>query len=389
MQRHPIAPRPDLATRAREAGFDFATTDGAIYWDERAYYSFSLRQIEDHIEAPSAELSALCMELVSRAVGDERILARLSIPADVWDLIAESWRRGDPSLYGRLDLAYDGNGPAKLLEYNADTPTALFEAAAFQWGWLEDAMTQRLIPPQSDQFNSIHEVLITTLTGIAGYVGAKTLHLACDPNSSEDRGLIAYLAECADQAGIATAQLAIGDIGTRGKGPFLDLDGAAIEVLFKLYPWEWMFSDDFIRSPSMRQTRFIEPPWKAILSNKGILPLLWAIAPGHPNLLPSYFADDPASAALGGRFARKPLYSREGSNVTLIDGATLLEQAPGPYDDGDAVLQALASMPAFDGNTPVLGSWIVGGTACGLGIREDTSRITRNSSRFVPHAIIG
>jgi glutathionylspermidine synthase len=36
-------------------------------------------------------------------------------------------------LYGRFDLAYRGDGPPKLLEYNADTPTALFEAAVVQW----------------------------------------------------------------------------------------------------------------------------------------------------------------------------------------------------------------------------------------------------------------
>jgi len=389
MRRCRIAPRPNQQIRAREAGFDFATIDGAIYWDERAYYTFTLDQIERDLEDPSAELSELCLELVARAVTDERILARLSIPPAVWDLIAESWRRRDPSLYGRFDLAYDGNGPAQLLEYNADTPTALFEAAAFQWGWLEDAMAQGLIPEGSDQFNSIHEKLVATWTDIAKGAGTTLLHLACDPRSSEDRGLIAYLAECARLAGLTTTQLAIGDIGTRGRGPFVDLDGADIQMLFKLYPWEWMFGDDFISSPSMRRTRFIEPIWKCILSNKGILPLLWAIAPGHPNLLPSYFADDPARSALGGSYAKKPLASREGHNVTLVDGDKVIDHAAGPYDEGDAIVQALARMPEYDGNTPVIGSWIVGGKACGIGIREDTTRITRNTSRFVPHAIIG
>ena len=72
-----------------------------------------------------------------------------------------------------------------------------------------------------------------------------------------------------------------------------------------------MFADAFSRSPSMGATRFIEPPWKAILSNKGILPLLWEKEPPHPNLLPAYFEDDPRRAQLQGRYAKKPLYSRE------------------------------------------------------------------------------
>lgn len=388
MQRIPIPPRPDLHERARKAGFDFATIDGEIYWDERVYYAFTLRQIEDHLEDPSNELSALCQELVARAVADERMLERLAIPRHAWDLIAESWRRGDRSLYGRFDLAYDGEGPAKLLEYNADTPTALFEASIFQWDWLEDAIKRNAIPEDADQFNSIHEGLVAELKMLAQRAVLPTLHLACMPDSAEDRGLVSYLADCATLAGFQTTQLEIGDIGSTGEGPFVDLADRSIHLLFKLYPWEWMFGDDFSRSPSMQHTRFVEPPWKAILSNKGILPLLWAMAPRHPNLLPCYFEDDPARSALGGSYARKPLYSREGSNVSLVVGAQVLETTAGPYDQGGAVLQAIARMPAFDGNTPVVGSWIIAGKAHGIGMREDVSPITKNTSRFVPHAII-
>jgi glutathionylspermidine synthase len=37
----------------------------------------------------------------------------------------------------------------------------------------------------------------------------------------------------------------------------------------------------------------------------------------------------------------------------------------------------------------VLGSWFAAGQPCGLNIREDASPITKNTSRFLPHAIIG
>jgi glutathionylspermidine synthase len=327
--------------------------------------------------------------LVDRAVGDERTLERLRIPAGAWDLIAQSWRRGDPTLYGRFDLAYDGESPAKLLEYNADTPTALFEASVFQWMWLEDALAGNAIPAGSDQFNSLHERLIAKLAKIATSPNKpRVLHLSCKPDSAEDRGLISYLEDCARQAGLATKTLGIGDIGNRGKGPFVDLQNEPIDLLFKLYPWEWMFADAFSQSPSMAVTRFIEPPWKAILSNKGILPLLWEMAPRHPNLLPAYFEDDPARARLQGRYAKKPLYSREGQNVLLIDGDTVIDRDGGLYGNNGFVVQQLARMPVFDGNYPVIGSWVIGDEPGGIGIREDITPITKNTSRFVPHAIV-
>ena len=293
MRRVSVRPRGNLLERARATGFELLSVDGKRYWDESAYYSFTLQQIEADIEDPTRELADLCLALVDRAIADERILERLRIPPHAWPLIAESWRRGDRSLYGRFDLAYDGEGPAQLLEYNADTPTALFEASVFQWMWLEDALACNTVPTGSDQFNSLHEKLVARFAEIATAAGSsRVLHLACMPGSVEDRGLISYLQDCAAQAGFATRTLEIVAIGNAGKGPFVDLDNGPIDLLFKLYPWEWMFADAFSRSPSMAVTRFVEPPWKSILSNKGILPLLWEMAPRHPNLLPAYFEDD-------------------------------------------------------------------------------------------------
>lgn len=389
MQRIAIAPRANLVERASEAGFDFHEVDGATYWDESAYYAFSLQEIERDLEDPTTELAALCIEFVSRAVGDERILARLRIPQHAWDLIAQSWAQGHQSLYGRFDLAYDGAGPARMLEYNADTPTALFEASVFQWTWLEDMLAAGKLPTGTDQFNSIHEALIAHFKELrkVGYI-KRRLHLACMMDTAEDRGLIAYLIDCASQAGIKASVLAVEDIGMRDRGPFLDRDNNPIETLFKLYPWEWMLDEEFGKAAAMKTTRFIEPPWKTILSNKGVLALLWEMAPGHPNLLPTFFDDDPRRAELAGRFARKPFHSREGANITLIDGDAVLDRDTGPYGYGGFVRQALAPLPAFDGNYGVVGSWVVGAKASGIGMREDTSRITKNTSRFVPHVIL-
>src|SRR5580704_11675091 len=104
MKRIPVQPRANLQQRADELGFDFHHIDGQCYWDERCYYEFALEEIEQHLENPTAELAAMCQELVSRVVGDECALTRLRIPENAWDMIAQSWHRRDPTIYGRFDL---------------------------------------------------------------------------------------------------------------------------------------------------------------------------------------------------------------------------------------------------------------------------------------------
>ena len=386
MQRIASEERPDWRARAEEIGFDFHTIDDERYWDERAYYAFTLREIERDLEAPTAELDAMCRELVARVVADERSMRRLAIPVPFWNWIARSWKKSEPSLYGRFDLRYDGNGPAKLLEYNADTPTSVLETGVFQWMWLEQAIERKVLPKDADQFNSLHERLIQGWKEIGQ---SRPLHLAAMLEAPEDAGTVAYLEDCAHQAGLTTTVLPIEAIGKNGAGQFTGGDGRTIELLFKLYPWEWMMREANGASLPGSATQFVEPPWKAVLSNKGILPLLWEMFPNHPNLLPAYFDDDPKAATLGNSFARKPLYSREGANIELVSDGRALDQDDGPYGAEGYVRQAMAPLPLFDGNYAVLGSWFAAGAPCGLSVRESDSAITKNTSRFLPHAIIG
>ena len=385
MQRIACSERDDWRETAEACGFDFHTIDGERYWDERAYYAFTLDEIEQKIEAPTGEIDAMCLELVGRAIRNEDYLKRLKIPETFWPLIAKSWERDERSLYGRLDLSFDGSGPAKLLEYNADTPTSLFESAVFQWTWLEQAMERRIIPNAADQYNSIHERLIATWNELGR---GRHLHLTGTTGSEEDLGTLTYLEDTAIQAGLTTTIIDIEDIGWRDEGGFVDLTGRDIELVFKLYPYEWMFRDAFGVRLKDAPTRWIEPPWKAVLSNKGILPLLWEMFPGNPNLLPAYFEDDPRACELGASYVRKPLYSREGANVELVSNGVPFAEQQGPYGAEGFVRQALAPLQSFSQQFAILGSWLVGHTPCGLSIREDSSPITGNNSRFLPHAIL-
>ncbi len=385
MRRISCSERDDWQATAKASGFDFHTIDGARYWDERAFYAFSLAEIEDTIEAPTGDVDAMCLELCDRVVNDEQHLRRLRIPEAFWPLIRDSWRNREGSLYGRLDLSYGGSGPVKLLEYNADTPTSIYEAAVFQWTWLEQGIERRLLEAGADQFNSLHERLIEAWRkrGATGH-----LHLAGMLESPEDATTLAYLEDTARQAGLQTTLLDIESIGWREGSGFVDLGDEQMTLVFKLYPWEWMFHDAFGEKLAQAPTRWIEPPWKAVLSNKGMLALLWEMFPGHPNLLPAFFEDEPSAKGLSSSFVRKPLLSREGANVEIVRHGSVVAEQKGPYGAEGYIRQALAPLPNFSGQYPVLGSWLVDHVPCGLSIREDENPITGNASRFLPHAIL-
>jgi len=385
MQRQKFTARPDWQFKAEAVGFTWHHPDGEVYWDETAAYQFSMAEIEDDIEAPTAELHAMCLDLVDEAVKSERLMAQLEIPEAMRDYVADSWARGEPSLYGRFDFAYDGSGPAKLYEYNADTPTSIYETGVFQWLWLEDQMAAGLLPDDCDQFNSLHEKLIDRFSAI--FPDGGFVHFSSDADHVEDRQTVLYLEDLAQQAGLDPKFVAIDQIGLNEEGLFVDDENWLIQAMFKLYPWEDMLRDDYAEPLPKAGVTVLEPAWKSLLSNKGILPLLWERHAGHPNLLESYFESDPAHTTLGSSYVRKPLFSREGANVELVKNGRKSPVLEGGYGDGNFIRQALWAPPKFDNSYTIIGAWVVGTEPAGIGIREDRGRITRNTSRFVPHYI--
>jgi glutathionylspermidine synthase len=279
-------------------------------------------------------------------------------------------------LYGRFDLAFDGDSTPRLLEYNADTPTALVEASVAQWFWLQDTHAE------ADQFNSIHERLIAAWRRWAG----ATIHFSSIKEHPEDEQTVLYLRDTCEQAGVKSASVYVEDIGWDSKQQcFVDLDCTRITHCFKLYPWEWLWHEEFAPHLVNDHVQFIEPTWKMLLSNKGLLPILWELFPDHPNLLPTFESAEP----LGGSFIQKPKLSREGSNVTWVERGEVIEETGGDYGEEGHVYQAPAAIPDFGGNRPIFGVWVVDHEPAGLGIREDTRRITGNLSRFVPHFFHG
>jgi glutathionylspermidine synthase len=380
MDREMRAPRSDWVAQCESVGFTYHSMDGT-YWDESRCYRFTADEV-DTLEAATAELAARCLDAAEHIVANGR-MGELAIPPGWRDHVAASWRARTPSLMGRFDFAFDGRGPPKLLEYNADTPTALLEASVVQWHWLQQAVLPG--EPRADQFNSLHEKLISNWRALGVTWSANTpVHFTCAGDSEEDRGNLDYLRDVATQAGVTTRFVAVEDIGWNADaGAFVDLDDVEISVLAKLYPWEWLAADAFGAHLLEARIRVLEPAWKMLLSNKGLLPILWELFPGHANLLPASFN----AGVIDGDWVEKPLLSREGANVAIHHGGTTIA-APGDYGAEGRVYQAYVPIPRFGDDYVTVGSWVIGDEPAGVGLREDASEITRNTSRFVPHYFV-
>lgn len=396
MHRVEHAPRQDWRTKVETAGLTFHSPDnlataipGAVYWDESAHYEFASKEV-DMLEAAANELQTMCLAAAQHVI-DRKRYADLTIPPEAVPAIEWAWENEPPALYGRFDVMYDGSGPPKLLEYNADTPTSLLEAAVIQWDWLKETN------PQADQFNSLHERLIAKWRDVAPYL-RQPVHFA-SVDTDEDMLTTTYLRDTAQQAGLRTEQLLMHEIGwDDGANRFVDLQNDTVYSLFKLYPWETLLAEPY--GPAAlafyRNVTWIEPVWKMLLSNKGILPILWELYPGHPLLLEAYF-DEPRGMR---EYVRKPLLSREGANISLMTAQGSVETT-GNYGRGRFVCQATAPLARFDTGRnalpaygqasdrdlrfPVLGLWMIDQECGGMGIRESRTPITGNLSSFVPH----
>ena len=385
MKRIAIAERPDWREKANEYGFHFHTMYGEPYWCEDAYYEFTLQQIET-LEDATAELHQMCLQAVDLVTGSEELLEKFRIPNHTWDFVRDSWKSGQPSLYSRLDLAWDGQSAPKLLENNADTPTSLYEAAFFQWIWLEDQLKAGKLPTGSDQFNSLQEKLIDRFSELHQQHGFSWLHFACCRDTDEDRATIQYLQDCATEAGLPSEFLYMDEIGLGERGQFTDVHDQVIGNMFKLYPWEFMLREIFSTKLADAGVRWLEPGWKSIISNKAMLPLLWKMFPDHPNLLAAYFAEDNVPPM--DKYVVKPLFSREGANIRIVENGKEIARADGPYGEEGMIVQQFHPLPKFGDSYTLIGSWLVNDQPAGIGIREDRELITQDLSRFYPHTFV-
>lgn len=369
MRREQIAPREDWPRRLAEIDYYIANhSDGRPYWREDACYV--LREAEVEMLHNAATEAQRMIDVAVERVFEQGRTRSLGLPPAAEALAIESWRARQPSLYGRFDFLWDGNDAPILLEYNADTPTALYEAAVVQWRWLVDR------DPNADQYNSIQEKLIERWPACAQ---SQTIHFATMRDNEEELLTAEYLRECASAAGVATIALDVAEIGWSGE-TFVDADDTPIEALFKLYPTEWLATEDFGAHLTANRPRLIEPPWRLAASSKALLAELWELFPQSPHLVPA-FNERPTQIS---DFVTKPILGREGAGVRFgLRGP----DHPALFDKEPVVYQQRVLAKRFGGYTPVFGVWVIGGEPCGLGVREDLAEITGPNACFVPHQI--
>lgn len=429
MQRHSnVAQRPDWETEILRQGLVYSptrTADGSLmqYWREGAAYAFTMADA-DELAAAAEACFAMFVEAGDYLVAHPKVMTRMGIPEWAHAMIKRSWDDtidGEEfgSVYGRFDFRFGGLNhddsamrTPKLYEFNADTPTCLVESAWIQWLWLQDTAFG------PDQWNMIWENLVAAwkrnlglIEKRLGYKPVVYFAFSESETSGEDQMNTLYLQDACAEAGYQTDTLFVEEIMLGDDGLFYTPDGAHhLDVLFKLYPWEWLLDeefghalvDDYGRAKTttpgrlvVADTIWIEPPYKMLWSNKGILAVLWQLFGDDPErakyLLPTWFEGEQPQSLVD--YARKPMLGREGANVTIVQGGTEVEEHDGDYGLEGFVIQEFAPLPSFaaadsDADVhPMCGVWMIDGEPSGLAVRESTTLVTDNVSRFVPHII--
>jgi len=435
MERINSEERPDYVKIVNSQGLVYTHEDPAAnpmlyrYWRENAYYSFTLDEIVA-LERAASAVFEMCVEAGEWLLSDEGrpYLRRFDIPVYAMKAVIDSWNEEDSegnsfgSIYGRFDFRFGGfNHPdaamrvPMLYEFNADTPTSLVEST-IQWGWLENT------GHGNDQFNALQERLIDAwrrnLQHIEAKLGYKpVVYFACtnaDESHEDEMNTLLMLTTC-QLAGYKTATIYTENLWIGEDGRYYDQAADRhLDVVFKLFPWEHMAHGDTSRdlfadmensgygnTPYQGGTIWIEPPYKMLWSTKAILPVLWKLFGTDPErskyLIPAWFADEKSvnSGDLKKGYARKPILSREGADITLVlpNGNKVDGEHQG-YGDEGFIVQELALPPKFyrqdehiDVYT-VLGVWMVDGEPAGMGIRESAGPITDNFANFVPHSVV-
>ena len=325
---------------------------------------------------------------------ENNLFHEIGIPFNLVDVIKESWENDVHwHLYGRFDLAGGIDGkPIKLLEFNADTPTALFETAIVQWAILKQNNME-----ESSQFNATYEALIDNFKRLVtleedvssfeeNYDGWNFLFTSVKGNSEEEN-TVRLLQHIAAEAGYNTGFAYIDDIEFDSEEGIFYND-TNYELWFKLIPWEDIALEE--SDLAMLLTNIIKnqkaiifnPAYTLLFQSKGLLKILWDLYPNHPLLLESSF--EPLE---GQKQVKKPIFGREGGNVSILDeNASELESVDGDYANHKMLYQAYTELATdVQGNSYQAGVFYAY-EACGLGFRKG-GKILDNSSKFVGHIV--
>jgi len=364
--------------------------------DESSYIADALvvlseAEAETYYEATNT-LYDMYVEAAEHVV-ENNLFHEIGIPFNLVDIIKESWENDVHwHLYGRFDLAGGIDGkPIKLLEFNADTPTALFETAIVQWAILKQNNME-----ESSQFNATYEALLDNFKRLVtlkedvsefeeNYDGWKFLFTSVKGNAEEEN-TVKLLQHIATEAGYETEFAFMDEVEFDNEGIYYQDE--SYELWFKLIPWEDIALEE--SDLAMLLTNIIKnqkaiifnPAYTLLFQSKGLLKILWDLYPNHPLLLESSF--EPLE---GQKQVKKPIFGREGGNISILDENALeLHTVDGDYANHKMLYQAYTELATDENGDSYQAGVFYAYEACGLGFRKG-GKILDNGSKFVGHVV--
>ncbi|EIE1464918.1 glutathionylspermidine synthase family protein [Campylobacter upsaliensis] len=370
-------------------GFSWHTDeDGSDYLDNKLI-CVSKNEANAYYKAAN-ELYDMFVAAAQNVIDNDRF-DELGIPFNLIDAIKMSWENEVHwHLYGRFDFAGGLDGkPIKLIEFNADTPTSLFESAILQWAMLKQNNLDEHL-----QFNSIYESLMDNFKRLITldesveefeehYRGWKILFSSVAGNKEEEL-TTKLLAHIAKDAGFECDFAYVDEVEFGEEGIFKN--GVNYEYWFKLIPWEEIAIEEgelaMLLTQIMRNQKAIilNPAYTLLFQSKGILKILWELYPNHPLLLESSY--EPLQ---GKDFVRKPMFGREGANISIVKDDVKLQENIGPYGNNKMIYQQYYELNSNENEYYQAGVFFAY-EGCGLGFRKG-GLIIDNASKFVGHII--
>ncbi|MFV0481800.1 MAG: glutathionylspermidine synthase family protein [Campylobacteraceae bacterium] len=351
-------------------------------------------EAEAYYEAAN-ELYDMYVEAAQHVI-DNNLFHELDIPFNLIEVVKMSWENDVHwHLYGRFDFAGGVDGkPIKLIEFNADTPTLLYESAIVQWALLKKNGLN-----ESSQFNNIYEAIkenlkrLVVLHGDTAdfskyYQGWKILFSPI-AGSIEDEVTTKFLQSAANEIGFENEFAYVDEVQFSSEdGVFKDETN--YEFWFKLIPWENIAIEEpnlalILKDIVQNQVGILlNPAYTLLFQSKGMLKILWDLYPNHPLLLESSF-----EPLVGKTQILKPSFGREGANIKIEDSVgRTVEETNGDYGNFKKIYQEFVDFPKDkDGNNYQAGVFFAY-EACGLGFRRG-GKILDNFAKFVSHIIKG
>ena len=387
---HPVRPLEDATLE--ELGFTWHTdSDGSKYVAD-ALVDVTHAEAEAYYEAANT-LYDMYVEAAEYVIEND-LFFELGIPFNLVESIRKSWENDVHwHVYGRFDFAGGIDGkPIKLIEFNADTPTGLYETAVLQWALLKHNGMD-----DASQFNNVYRSVADNFRRLitlfddpekfeAFYDGWKIL-FSCVEGNDEEEVTTKLLRQIATDAGFNTAFEFLQDVKFDDEGIF-DAEDHNYEYWFKLYPWEDIGTDEpelaMLLNAIMQNQKAIilNPAYTLLFQSKGMMKILCDLFPDSPYLLKTSFEP------LEGAQVQKRMFGREGANTTILDAqGNEVASTDGPYGNYKSVYQEYVEFPKDAEGHHYQAGVFFAYEACGLGFRRG-GKILDNMSKFVGHRLL-